>query len=142
MKKALIASTVIVTFIIFASYCYSAFTANATINSQIFSTEKFFTKEQLVQEIPTALTNDNALLLNMFDSSLSELVDIESINQALATGETKILSLEQISEIREEIEDFAEVDFKVTYEDESTKEYTAILHFEYGTWKLFGTVEI
>lgn len=123
-------------------FSYSAFTANATITSQIFSTEKIFTKEQLVQEIPNAVTDDLNLLANMFDSSLSDFIDSDSLVSSLQSSGESIATLKQISEIRQEDGNWAEVDFEVTYDNETKKEYTAILHYEYGTWKLFGTIEI
>jgi len=131
-------------FVLFVSstYIYSAFTAKATITGQVFTTEKQLTKEELISEVETTFVESSDDFENLLDSSLEFLVDKESLNEALAGSDLKIVSLKKISEVREKEEGWAEVDYLVTYNNNSTAKFTAILHFEYGTWKLFGTVAI
>lgn len=129
-------------FIFSSKYIYSAFTAKATITGQVFTTEKQLTKEELASEVETTLVENTEDFANLLDSSLEFLVDKESLNEFLAGSDLKIISLQKISEIRETDENWAEVDYLVTYSNGATAEFTAILHFEYGTWKLLGTVPI
>ena len=131
-------------FVLFVSstYIYSAFTATATITGQVFTTEKQLTKEELIDEVETTFVESSEDFENLLDSSLEFLVDKESLNEALAGSDLKIVSLKKISEVREKEEGWAEVDYLVTYNTGPTAKFTAILHLEYGTWKLFGTVPL
>ena len=130
------------TLITFSTFVYSAFTAKAIITDQVFTTEKQLTKEELATEVETTLVESTEDFSNLLDSSLEFLVDQDSLNEALSGSDLKIVSLQKISEIREKDSNWAEVDYLVTYSNNTTAEFTAILHFEYGTWKLFGTVPI
>lgn len=134
----------IFTFLLFVSstYIYSGFTAKATVTGQVFTTEKQLTKEELTTEVETTLVESTDDFSNLLDSSLEFLVDKESLNEALDGSDLKIQSLQKISEIREKDENWAEVDYLVTYTNNTTAEFTAILHYEYGTWKLLGTVPL
>ncbi|MDA1338020.1 MAG: hypothetical protein O2871_01520 [bacterium] len=133
---------IVLTLITSLTYGYSAFTAKATITGQVFTTEKQLTKDELISEVETTFVESSEDFENLLDSSLEFLVDKQSLNEALAGSDLKIVSLQKISEVREKEESWAEVDYLVTYNNNSTAKFTAILHFEYGTWKLFGTVPL
>jgi|GEM_PF-5267062 len=126
----------------FTRNVYSAFTAKAQLAGQLFTTEKQLTKEELSQQVETTFIDNSEDFTNLLDSSLEYLVDKDTLNQALNDSDLKIVSLRKISEIREKDNNWAEVDYLVTYNNGSTAKFTAVLHFEYGTWKLFGTVPL
>jgi len=142
MKNKLIIVFVVLIFIISSKKIYSAFTTKATVVNQIFTTEKQLTKEQLSEEVETTFVDNTDDFTKLLDSSLEFLVDKDALNQALVGSELKIVSLQKISDIRVKDENWAEVDYLVTYNNNTSAKFTAILHFEYGTWKLFGTEQI
>ncbi len=141
-KKIFLAIFFVFTLIVSSTYIYSAFTAKAIITGQVFTTEKQLTKEELTTEVEITLVENTDDFANLLDSSLEFLVDKDSLNQSLNGSDLKIVSLKKISDIREKDNNWAEVDYLVTYNNNTTAKFTAILHFEYGTWKLLGTVAI